>query len=91
MSKYQVGSDVKVAKLVVTAAGVNKIAAKRLGVTYNFDAETGLVKEGKDVGLDYGVFNEVTKGGLFSLIRSEPADGSTPFLMLVATGDIKPV
>lgn len=91
MSNYQIAAETKVAKLVVTAKGVKKLAYGRLGYTFKFNGEEAIIKEGKDAGIESNVFNDLTKGGIYTVVRRTPADGSTPFLMVVSTGEIKPV
>lgn len=93
MSNYQISADTKVTKLVVTAkGGVKKLSySVRLGYPFKFNGEEAIIKEGKDAGIESNVFNDLTKGGIYTVVRRTPADGSTPFLMVVSTGEIKPV
>jgi len=92
MSNYQITAETKVAKLVVTASkGVKKLTYGRLGYPFKFNGNDAIVGEGSDIGVDANVFNGIVKGGIFTVVRRNPADGSTPFLMVVNTADIKPV
>lgn len=91
MSNYQITAETKVAKLVVTAKGVKKLTYGRLGYPFKFNGEEAIIKEGKDAGIESNVFNDIVKGGIYTVVRRTPADGSTPFLMVVSTGEIKPV
>lgn len=91
MSNYQITAETKVAKLVVTAKGVKKLTYGRLGYPFKFNGEEAIIKEGKDAGIESNVFNDIVNGGIYTVVRRTPADGSTPFLMVVSTGEIKPV